>query len=131
MIQKYGTIIKEERLRQHMQRDVLANILLLSDETMEAVENGYVELNECRLNICANIFDLSKDALMLGVRRPALSDDEILRQVNELKKQIDDLSNIKEKSFSEQVDVVLHGTYNTDSDPAGLFCEDYEEEYHI
>ena len=91
MVQKYGTVIKEERLRNDMQRDVLANILLLSEDAMEAVENGQLELSDCRLNICANIFNISKDALVFGVRLSALSDDEITQQFMELKMQIDEL----------------------------------------
>lgn len=92
MVQKYGIVIAEERIRNGMPRDVLANILLLSDEAMEAVENGQLELNECRLNICANIFNLSKEALVLGVRLSALSDDDITLQIMELKMQIDALA---------------------------------------
>ena len=39
-MQKYGGIIWQERLKNNMPADVLANILLLSEEELDAVETG-------------------------------------------------------------------------------------------
>lgn len=115
MIQKYGPVIKEERLRQGMSLDVLANILLLDNTTMEAVESGQAQLSDFRLNICANIFHLSKDALSVGVRQVAISDLELRQSLDDIKEQISALKiNVNksvEKTFGEQIDEVLAGTY--------------------
>lgn len=91
MIQKYGTVIKEERLRQGISLDVLANILLLDSDAVEQVEKGQVELSDFRLNICANIFHLSKDSLMVGVRQVAISDLELRQELEKITQQLSDL----------------------------------------
>ena len=108
-MQKYGGIIWQERLKNNMPADVLANILLLSEEELDAVETGKVELSDVRLNICANIFRISKEAMIQGVRKDALSDDEIRERLQDINRQ---LSGMKpEKTFAEQIDEVIAGKY--------------------
>lgn len=108
-MQKYGGIVWQERLKNNMPADVLANILLLSEEELDAVETGRAELSDVRLNICANIFRISKEAMIQGVRKDALSDDEIRERLQDINRQ---LSGMKpEKTFSEQIDEVIAGKY--------------------
>ena len=108
-MQKYGGIIWQERLKNNMPADVLANILLLSEEELDAVETGKAELSDVRLNICANIFRISKEAMIQGVRKDALSDDEIRERLQDLNRK---LSGMKpEKTFAEQIDEVIAGKY--------------------
>lgn len=106
MIQKYGPVIKEERLRQGMSLDVLANILLLENTTMEAVESGQAQLSDFRLNICANIFHLSKDALSVGVRQVAISDLELRQSLDDIKEQISELKKKLEKEEQLQLQTI-------------------------
>lgn len=96
MRQKYGNIIKVERMRKEMAPEVLANILLLSDETLSQVETGNAELSDSRLNICANIFHISKDAMLSGVRRVAISDAELREALIELTEKVERLLGQKE-----------------------------------
>lgn len=83
-MQKYGSIIRKERERNQMSPEVLANILLITPEELLAVESGEQEISQVRLNICANIFDISKEAMILGIRRNAISDEEIRNQLRSL-----------------------------------------------
>lgn len=96
-MQKYGGIIWQERLKNNMQANVLANILLLSEEELDEVETGKTELSDVRLNICANIFRISKEAMIQGVRKDALSDDEIRERLQDINRQISGLK--PEKTF--------------------------------
>lgn len=108
-MQKYGGIIWQERLKNEMPADVLANILLLSEKELDEVETGKTELSDVRLNICANIFRISKEAMIQGVRKDALSDDEIRDRLQDINRQ---LSGMKpEKTFAEQIDEVIAGKY--------------------
>lgn len=96
-MQKYGGIIWQERLKNNMQANVLANILLLSEKELDEVETGKTELSDVRLNICANIFRISKEAMIQGVRKDALSDDEIRERLQDINRQISGLKS--EKTF--------------------------------
>lgn len=108
-MQKYGGIIWQERLKNNMQANVLANILLLSEKELDEVETGKTELSDVRLNICANIFRISKEAMIQGVRKDALSDDEIRERLQDINRQISGLK--PEKTFAEQIDEVIEGKY--------------------
>ena len=110
MIQKYGTVIKEERLRQGMPLDVLANILLLDSDAVEQVEKGQVELSDFRLNICANIFHLSKDSLMVGVRQVAISDLELRQELENIKSKVYELVERDRTNLEESPDMELSNT---------------------
>lgn len=88
MQQKYGTLIREEREKKDLSADVLANILLMDVKTLHQIEEGKEEMSDVRLNICANIFHLSKMAMVDGKRLDILSDTAFMLRVEEIKKQI-------------------------------------------
>ena len=70
---KYGGLIEKLRAIHNVSQDVLANILLLDSDTMADVEQGKTLLSDSQLNICSNIFDVSKFALENGEIRPRIT----------------------------------------------------------
>lgn len=86
----YGNLIEKLRTIHNISQDTLANILLINTDTLQAVEKGTVQLSDSQLNMCANIFDVSKFALENGEIRPRIKRaelqfnlDKLLEQYNE------------------------------------------------
>ena len=86
----YGNLIEKLRTIHNISQDTLANILLINTDTLQAVEKGTAQLSDSQLNMCANIFDVSKFALENGEIRPRIKRaelqfnlDKLLEQYNE------------------------------------------------
>lgn len=75
---KYGNVITSLRQEKGMSQDVLANILLMLPEQYAAVERGAAELSETQMNLCANVFNISADALKNGDIKPRATTAELL-----------------------------------------------------
>ena len=86
----YGNLIEKLRTIHNISQDTLANILLINTDTLQAVEKGTAQLSDSQLNMCANIFDVSKFALENGEIKPRIKRaelqfnlDKLLEQYNE------------------------------------------------
>lgn len=86
----YGNLIEKLRTIHNISQDTLANILLINTETLSEVEKGSAKLSDSQLNICANMFDVSKFSLENGEIRPRIKRaelqfnlDKLLEQYNE------------------------------------------------
>lgn len=75
---KYGNIITSLRQEKGINREALANILLMPQAKYEAVERGSEALTETQLNFCANMFNVSADALKEGSIKPRATQQELL-----------------------------------------------------
>lgn len=84
---KYGGLIEKLRAIHNVSQDVLANILLLDSDTMADVEQGKTLLSDSQLNICSNIFDVSKFALENGEIRPRIKHAELQFNIDRLLEQ--------------------------------------------
>jgi len=84
---KYGGLIEKLRAIHNVSKDVLANILLLDSDTMADVEQGKTLLSDSQLNICSNIFDVSKFALENGEIRPRIKHAELQFNIDRLLEQ--------------------------------------------
>lgn len=84
---KYGGLIEKLRAIHNVSQDVLANILLLDPDTMADVEQGKTLLSDSQLNICSNIFDVSKFALENGEIRPRIKHAELQFNIDRLLEQ--------------------------------------------
>ena len=89
-INRYGKIIERLRSEHGISQDTLANILLINTDALQAVEKGTAQLSDSQLNMCANIFDVSKFALENGEIKPRIKRaelqfnlDKLLEQYNE------------------------------------------------
>lgn len=74
---KYGNVITSLRQEKGMSQDVLANILLMLPEQYADVERGAAELSETQMNLCANVFNISADALKNGDIKPRATTAEL------------------------------------------------------
>lgn len=84
---KYGGLIEKLRAIHNVSQDVLANILFLDSDTMADVEQGKTLLSDSQLNICSNIFDVSKFALENGEIRPRIKHAELQFNIDRLLEQ--------------------------------------------
>lgn len=84
---KYGGLIEKLRTTHNISLDALANILLVNTDTMNAVENGKAQLSDSQLNMCSNIFDVSKFALENGEIRPRIKHAELQFNLDRLMEQ--------------------------------------------
>lgn len=94
---KYGGLIEKLRAIHNVSQDVLANILLLDSDTMADVEQGKTLLSDSQLNICSNIFDVSKFALENGEIRPRIKHAELQFNIDRLLEQYKE--SIESQSF--------------------------------
>lgn len=83
----YGNLIEKLRTIHNISQDTLANILLINTDTLQAVEKGTVQLSDSQLNMCANIFDVSKFALENGEIRPRVKRAELQFNLDKLLEQ--------------------------------------------
>lgn len=84
---KYGGLIEKLRITHNISLDALANILLVNTDTLNAVENGKAQLSDSQLNMCSNIFDVSKFALENGEIRPRIKHAELQFNLDRLMEQ--------------------------------------------
>lgn len=84
---KYGGLIEKLRTTHNISLDTLANILLVNTDTLNAVENGKAQLSDSQLNMCSNIFDVSKFALENGEIRPRIKHAELQFNLDRLMEQ--------------------------------------------
>lgn len=77
-MQKYGELIRNLRNESGISRDVLANILLVPADKLDEIEKGTGTLSESGINLCANIFNVSSEALKDGQLKPRATADELL-----------------------------------------------------
>ena len=84
---KYGGLIEKLRTTHNISLDALANILLVNTDTLKAVENGKAQLSDSQLNMCSNIFDVSKFALKNGEIRPRIKHAELQFNLDRLMEQ--------------------------------------------
>ena len=84
---QYGKIIERLRSENGISQDTLANILLINTDTLQAVEKGTEQLSDSQLNMCANIFDVSKFALENGEIRPRIKRAELQFNLDKLLEQ--------------------------------------------
>lgn len=84
---KYGGLIEKLRTTHNISLDALANILLVNTDTLNAVENGKAQLSDSQLNMCSNIFDVSKFALENGEIRPRIKHAELQFNLDRLMEQ--------------------------------------------
>lgn len=85
-----------------MTREELASLLLMSPESLEAVEREENTLSEFRLNMIANTFHVSKSALVNGKSVPLMSFDEIAGVLEKISKEIAELQQ-KQAVLEEQI----------------------------
>ena len=83
----YGNLIEKLRTIHNISQDTLANILLINTDTLQAVEKGTAQLSDSQLNMCANIFDVSKFALENGEIRPRVKRAELQFNLDKLLEQ--------------------------------------------
>lgn len=86
-INRYGKIIERLRSEHGISQDTLANILLINTDALQAVEKGTAQLSDSQLNMCANIFDVSKFALENGEIRPRVKRAELQFNLDKLLEQ--------------------------------------------
>lgn len=84
---KYGGLIEKLRTTHNISLDALANILLVNTDTLKAVENEKAQLSDSQLNMCSNIFDVSKFALKNGEIRPRIKHAELQFNLDRLMEQ--------------------------------------------
>lgn len=84
---QYGKIIERLRSEHGISQDTLANILLINIDALQAVEKGTAQLSDSQLNMCANIFDVSKFALKNGEIRPRVKRAELQFNLDKLLEQ--------------------------------------------
>lgn len=85
-----------------MTREELASLLLMSPESLEAVEREENTLSEFRLNMIANTFHVSKSGLVNGKSVPLMSFDEIAGVLEKISKEIAELQQ-KQAVLEEQI----------------------------
>lgn len=83
----YGNLIEKLRTIHNISQDTLANILLINTDTLSKVEKGSAKLSDSQLNMCANIFDVSKFALENGEIRPRVKRAELQFNLDKLLEQ--------------------------------------------
>lgn len=83
----YGNLIEKLRTIHNISQDTLANILLINTDTLSKVEKGSAKLSDSQLNMCANIFDVSKFALENGEIRPRIKHAELQFNLDKLLEQ--------------------------------------------
>lgn len=86
-INRYGKIIERLRSEHGISQDTLSNILLINTDALQAVEKGTAQLSDSQLNMCANIFDVSKFALENGEIRPRVKRAELQFNLDKLLEQ--------------------------------------------
>ena len=65
---RYGPLIREERERMGLSRENLSNVLLISPDVLQNVEDGGQPLSDAQLQMAANTLHLVKNALADGKR---------------------------------------------------------------
>lgn len=83
----YGSLIVKLREKHNITQDTLANILLINTDMLNTVEKGQAQLTDSQLNMCANIFDVSKFALENGEIRPRVKHAELQFNLDKLMEQ--------------------------------------------
>lgn len=83
----YGSLIVKLREKHNITKDTLANILLINTDMLNIVEKGQAQLTDSQLNMCANIFDVSKFALENGEIRPRVKHAELQFNLDKLMEQ--------------------------------------------
>lgn len=83
----YGSLIVKLREKHNITQDTLANILLINTDMLNIVEKGQAQLTDSQLNMCANIFDVSKFALENGEIRPRVKHAELQFNLDKLMEQ--------------------------------------------
>lgn len=83
----YGSLIVKLREKHNITQDTLANILLINTDMLNTVEKGQAQLTDSQLNMCSNIFDVSKFALENGEIRPRIKHAELQFNLDKLMEQ--------------------------------------------
>lgn len=96
MKNRYGNIIKKEREAADMTLEELASLLLMTPESLAAVERAEDTLSDFRLNMIANTFHISKGGLIQGVRYPRMDTAEIAGMLENISKEISELKQMQE-----------------------------------
>ena len=84
---KYGGLIEKLRTTHSISQETLANILLITTDTLSNVERGKIQLTDSQLSMCSNIFDVSKFALENGEIRPRIKHAELQFNLDKLMEQ--------------------------------------------
>ncbi len=84
---KYGGLIEKLRTIHNISQETLANILLITTDTLSNVERGKIQLTDSQLSMCSNIFDVSKFALENGEIRPRIKHAELQFNLDKLMEQ--------------------------------------------
>ena len=80
----YGLLFQNLRLEQGLSIDDMANIILVPASFLQAVEEGQECLSSADLNMAANVFGVSKDALEQGQKEPATGREDLQTLLGEL-----------------------------------------------
>ena len=80
----YGLLFQNLRLEQGLSIDDMANIILVPASFLKAVEEGQECLSSADLNMAANVFGVSKDALEQGQKEPATRREDLQTLLGEL-----------------------------------------------
>ena len=80
----YGLLFQNLRLEQGLSIDDMANIILVPASFLKAVEEGQECLSSADLNMAANVFGVSKDALEQGQKEPATGREDLQTLLGEL-----------------------------------------------
>lgn len=67
---QYGKLIETLRIERNLTASDLANIMLVSENKIKAVEQGTSWFTDTELSMCANVFGVSANALKLGEIAP-------------------------------------------------------------
>ena len=81
---RYGPLIREERERMGMSRENLSNVLLISPDVLQNVEDGARPLSDAQLQMAANTLHLVKNALEDGKRVEAVHFQDLSNRMDDM-----------------------------------------------
>ena len=81
---QYGLLFQNLRMEQGLSLEDMANIILVPVSFLQAVEEGQECLSSTDLNMAANVFGVSSEALELGEKKPAVGRDDLQTLLGEL-----------------------------------------------
>lgn len=81
---RYGPLIREERERMGLSRENLSNVLLISPDVLQNVEDGGQPLSDAQLQMAANTLHLVKNALEDGKRVEAVHFQDLSSRMDDM-----------------------------------------------
>lgn len=93
---RYGPLIRKERENRGLSREVLADVLFISDQHLKRVEDGTAFLGEFQIRMVASVLGLDLWFLQHGAKKEENSVEQVTVALQRLWQKVDDFQRLQE-----------------------------------